>query len=57
MNFHFQAFVGRAFDVVQKSGNIKAYVWFPAATIAFGRFFGSGPEESLAEVGGDLYRF
>ncbi|TFK85643.1 glycosyltransferase family 1 protein [Polyporus arcularius HHB13444] len=44
------AFVGRAFDVVQKSGNIKAYVWFPAATIIFGRFFGSGPEESLAEV-------
>ncbi|TFK85644.1 glycosyltransferase family 1 protein [Polyporus arcularius HHB13444] len=43
-------FVSRAFAAVQKSDNVKAYVWFPGATIAFGRIFAMSPDENLAEV-------
>ncbi|KAI0690405.1 UDP-Glycosyltransferase/glycogen phosphorylase [Cerioporus squamosus] len=44
-------FVSRAFDVVRKSDNIKAYVWFPAATIGFGRILGIGMPRSQGEDG------
>ncbi|RPD61324.1 UDP-Glycosyltransferase/glycogen phosphorylase [Lentinus tigrinus ALCF2SS1-6] len=34
-------FVRRAFDVVRKTDNVKAYLWFPAATIGMGLVLGA----------------
>ena len=57
-----QVFNGRAFEVVRKTDNVKAYLWFPAAMIGMGRIMegvmanarGETLIETLGEVGATL---